>query len=73
MRAWRHPEAFEAPYESMRPWLFTVGRRLAIDARRSRLARPAEIGDGALAATPDPRTPPSPRWQRWTCGRRCGS
>ncbi|MFG2756024.1 sigma-70 family RNA polymerase sigma factor [Streptomyces wuyuanensis] len=54
LRAWQHPEAFDAPYESMRPWLFTVGRRLAIDARRSRLARPAEIGDGVLAATPDP-------------------
>ncbi|MET9436328.1 sigma-70 family RNA polymerase sigma factor [Streptomyces sp. NPDC006551] len=54
VRAWLHPEAFDGPYESMRPWLFTVARRLAIDARRSRLARPAEIGDGMLAATPDP-------------------
>ncbi|MFF7177444.1 sigma-70 family RNA polymerase sigma factor [Streptomyces sp. NPDC008121] len=54
VRAWLHPEAFDSPYESMRPWLFTVARRLAIDARRSRLARPAEIGDGMLAATPDP-------------------
>ncbi|MCQ0025491.1 sigma-70 family RNA polymerase sigma factor [Streptomyces somaliensis DSM 40738] len=54
VRAWQHPEAFEAPYESMRPWLFTVGRRLAIDARRSRAARPREVGDGALASTPDP-------------------
>jgi RNA polymerase sigma-70 factor (ECF subfamily) len=54
VRAWQHPEAFDAPYESMRPWLFTVGRRLAIDARRSRLARPTEIGDGVLATTPDP-------------------
>ncbi|MFG2328170.1 sigma-70 family RNA polymerase sigma factor [Streptomyces sp. NPDC048604] len=54
VRAWLHPEAFHGPYESMRPWLFTVARRLAIDARRSRLARPAEIGDDALAATPDP-------------------
>ncbi|HEY9367128.1 sigma-70 family RNA polymerase sigma factor [Streptomyces sp.] len=54
VRAWLHPEAFHGPYESMRPWLFTVARRLAIDARRSRLARPAEIGDGALAAAPDP-------------------
>ncbi|MFD5427299.1 sigma-70 family RNA polymerase sigma factor [Streptomyces sp. NPDC127084] len=57
VRAWQHPEAFAAPYESMRPWLFTVGRRLAIDARRSRLARPAEVGDGALAGTPDPADP----------------
>ncbi|MEU9998247.1 sigma-70 family RNA polymerase sigma factor [Streptomyces sp. NPDC048370] len=54
VRAWLHPEAFDGPYESMRPWIFTVARRLAIDARRSRLARPTEIGDGMLAATPDP-------------------
>lgn len=54
VRAWQHPEAFDAPFESMRPWLFTVGRRLAIDARRSRLVRPAEISDVILAATPDP-------------------
>ncbi|MFG3497580.1 sigma-70 family RNA polymerase sigma factor [Streptomyces sp. NPDC047928] len=54
VRAWQHPEAFEAPYESMRPWLFTVGRRLAIDARRSRMARPTEIGDSVLDTTPDP-------------------
>lgn len=54
VRAWQHPEAFDASYESMRPWLFTVGRRLAIDARRSRMARPTEIGDGVLATTPDP-------------------
>ncbi|MEO3973782.1 sigma-70 family RNA polymerase sigma factor [Streptomyces sp. CAU 1734] len=54
VRAWQHPEAFRGPYESMRPWLFTVGRRLAIDARRSRLARPTEIGDGVLAGTADP-------------------
>ncbi|GAA3367820.1 sigma-70 family RNA polymerase sigma factor [Streptomyces sannanensis] len=52
VRAWQHPEAFGGPYESMRPWLFTVGRRLAIDARRSRQARPAEVSDGVLAATP---------------------
>lgn len=45
VRAWQHPEALRADYESVRPWLFTVGRRLAIDARRARLARPAEVGD----------------------------
>ncbi|RDG35537.1 sigma-70 family RNA polymerase sigma factor [Streptomyces corynorhini] len=55
VRAWLHPEAFDAPFESMRPWLFTVARRLAIDARRSRLARPPEVGDAVLAATPDPQ------------------
>ncbi|MGW1104572.1 sigma-70 family RNA polymerase sigma factor [Streptomyces sp. NPDC002540] len=48
VRAWQHPEAFDAPYDSMRPWLFTVARRLAIDARRSRQARPTEVGDVVL-------------------------
>ncbi|MYW63272.1 sigma-70 family RNA polymerase sigma factor [Streptomyces sp. SID8379] len=48
VRAWQHPEALGAEYESVRPWLFTVGRRLAIDARRARLARPAEVGDAIL-------------------------
>ncbi|MFI8004788.1 sigma-70 family RNA polymerase sigma factor [Streptomyces sp. NPDC086010] len=52
VRAWQHPEAFDAPYESMRPWLFTVARRLAIDARRSRLARPAEVSDVVLETAP---------------------
>lgn len=51
VRAWQHPEAFEKPYESIRPWLFTVGRRLAIDARRSRLARPAEVSERLLETT----------------------
>ncbi|MEU5135998.1 sigma-70 family RNA polymerase sigma factor [Streptomyces californicus] len=55
VRAWQHPEAFDAPYDSMRPWLFTVGRRLAIDARRSRQARPAEVSDTVLETTPDAR------------------
>ncbi|MCX2184502.1 sigma-70 family RNA polymerase sigma factor [Streptomyces sp. SKN60] len=54
VRAWLHPEAFDSSYTSMRPWLFTVARRLAIDARRSRLSRPTEIGDELLAVTADP-------------------
>jgi RNA polymerase sigma-70 factor (ECF subfamily) len=45
VRAWQHPEALHAgSFESVRPWLLTVGRRLAIDARRARQARPPEIG-----------------------------
>ncbi|MEU6657466.1 sigma-70 family RNA polymerase sigma factor [Streptomyces sp. NPDC046821] len=48
VRAWQHPEALRADYASVRPWLFTVGRRLAIDARRARLSRPAEVGDAVL-------------------------
>ncbi|MFD6421655.1 sigma-70 family RNA polymerase sigma factor, partial [Streptomyces sp. NPDC060198] len=54
VRAWQHPEAFAAPYESMRPWLFTVARRLAIDARRSRQARPTEVSDSVLECASAP-------------------
>ncbi|NEY35848.1 sigma-70 family RNA polymerase sigma factor [Streptomyces sp. PRKS01-65] len=48
VRAWQHPEALRADaFDSVRPWLLTVARRLAIDARRARQARPAEVGDAA--------------------------
>ncbi|CAM5274974.1 RNA polymerase sigma factor SigL [Streptomyces purpurascens] len=50
VRAWQHPEGLARAddFESVRPWLMTVGRRLAIDARRARQARPAEVGDAVL-------------------------
>lgn len=49
VRAWQHPEALRAEnFDSVRPWLLTVGRRLAIDARRARQARPPEVGDAVL-------------------------
>ncbi|WP_405921175.1 sigma-70 family RNA polymerase sigma factor [Streptomyces sp. NBC_00122] len=57
-RAWTHPEALESAHASVRPWLYTVGRRLAIDARRARQVRPAEVGPDALEHSPaaDDRT-----------------
>jgi RNA polymerase sigma-70 factor, ECF subfamily len=48
IRVWQHPEALDTEHESMRPWLFTVARRLAIDARRARQARPNEVSHEAL-------------------------
>ncbi|MFF9817219.1 sigma-70 family RNA polymerase sigma factor [Streptomyces sp. NPDC014006] len=49
LRAWQHPEALHADsFDSVRPWLMTVARRLAIDARRARQARPAEVCDEVL-------------------------
>jgi RNA polymerase sigma-70 factor, ECF subfamily len=55
LRAWRHAEALAG--RSVRPWLFTVARNLAVDAYRARMARggdhvPIETGDGALAVLP---------------------
>jgi RNA polymerase sigma-70 factor (ECF subfamily) len=43
VRAWQNPAALrDEAFESVRPWLLTVARRLAIDARR------AEVGDAVL-------------------------
>ncbi|MFJ9850366.1 sigma-70 family RNA polymerase sigma factor [Streptomyces sp. NPDC101150] len=57
VRAWQHPEALASAHESMRPWLFTVARRLAIDARRARHARPKEVSDVALECATTPTDP----------------
>ncbi|MEU9028074.1 sigma-70 family RNA polymerase sigma factor [Streptomyces sp. NPDC048383] len=55
VRAWQHPEVLASSHESMRPWLFTVARRLAIDARRARLARPLEVDPHGLEHAPEPQ------------------
>ncbi len=43
VRAWQHRETLDRSHGSLRPWLYTVARRLAIDAHRRRSARPTEI------------------------------
>jgi RNA polymerase sigma-70 factor (ECF subfamily) len=42
LRAWRHPEALDPARGSVRSWLFTTARNLAIDAWR-RPGRKAEV------------------------------
>ncbi|MCO8275528.1 sigma-70 family RNA polymerase sigma factor [Actinoplanes sp. TRM 88003] len=44
LRAWRNIDSVPVEPESQRRWLFTVARRLAIDAYRKRQSRPAEVG-----------------------------
>ncbi|MFK3979275.1 sigma-70 family RNA polymerase sigma factor [Micromonospora sp. NPDC050397] len=44
VRAWRSIDVLAADRESQRRWLFTVARRIAIDAARARQARPTEVG-----------------------------
>ncbi|MCM4083568.1 sigma-70 family RNA polymerase sigma factor [Actinoplanes sp. TRM88002] len=43
LRAWRNLDAVPVEAESQRRWLFTVARRLAIDAYRKRQSRPMEV------------------------------
>ena len=52
LRAWRHPDALAADRGDIRPWLWTVARRLVIDGVRARRARPAEVSQQVLAALP---------------------
>jgi RNA polymerase sigma-70 factor, ECF subfamily len=43
VRAWRYLQENTADVTRLRPWLYTVARRLAIDAARARQARPTEV------------------------------
>jgi RNA polymerase sigma-70 factor, ECF subfamily len=43
LRAWQHPEALDPARGSVRAWLFTTARNLAIDAWRRRTARVGEV------------------------------
>lgn len=43
VRAWRHPKAMDPAQGSVRAWLYTTARNLAIDAWRRRSARVAEV------------------------------
>ncbi|MFD2092709.1 sigma-70 family RNA polymerase sigma factor [Blastococcus deserti] len=52
VRAWQHLDRLDENAGPVRPWLFTVAQRLAIDAHRARRARPPEAGDAALATVP---------------------
>jgi RNA polymerase sigma-70 factor (ECF subfamily) len=52
VRAWRNLDRLDERAGPVRPWLFTVAQRVAIDAHRARRARPPETGDAALASVP---------------------
>jgi RNA polymerase sigma-70 factor, ECF subfamily len=43
VRAWRYLQQNGSDVRRLRPWLYTVARRLAIDAARARQARPTEV------------------------------
>jgi RNA polymerase sigma-70 factor (ECF subfamily) len=43
LRAWRKLDELPESAESIRRWLFTVARNLAIDAARARQSRPVEV------------------------------
>lgn len=51
-RAWRYLQDHTADVTRLRPWLYTVARRVAIDAARAGQARPTEVILTDLASVP---------------------
>ncbi|MFI6496466.1 sigma-70 family RNA polymerase sigma factor [Nonomuraea typhae] len=54
IRAWRSAGRLDGDAASLMPWLATVARRIVIDDRRRKDARPQESGDGPLESVPVP-------------------
>nr|WP_313900034.1 sigma-70 family RNA polymerase sigma factor [Dactylosporangium roseum] len=52
LRAWQHPGALDPARGSIRAWLFTTARNLAIDAWRRRSVRVGEVLTDHLPETP---------------------
>jgi RNA polymerase sigma-70 factor (ECF subfamily) len=52
LRAWRHPEALDPDRGSVRAWLFTTARNLAIDSWRRRSVRVGEVITDSLPEAP---------------------
>jgi RNA polymerase sigma-70 factor (ECF subfamily) len=52
LRAWRQADKLDLTEPSLMPWLATVARRIVIDDKRRKSARPAETGDGVLENAP---------------------
>jgi RNA polymerase sigma-70 factor (ECF subfamily) len=57
VRAWRHLDTLCTDPDTLRPWLFTVARRIAIDRFRAREARPAESEPEPLEQVVEPTEP----------------
>jgi RNA polymerase sigma-70 factor (ECF subfamily) len=54
LRAWRQRDQWRADTASLMPWLGTIARRIVIDDRRRRAARPTEVDASAFPEQTEP-------------------
>lgn len=66
LRAWRHPASMDPANGSVRAWLFTTARNLAIDAWRRRSARVAEVVTDQLPEPPPETNETDRAVEAWT-------
>jgi RNA polymerase sigma-70 factor, ECF subfamily len=72
LRAWRHPEALDPNRGSVRAWLFTTARHLAIDAWRRRTARLGEVVTDVLPEPPPAVDEADRAVEAWTVAEALG-
>jgi RNA polymerase sigma-70 factor (ECF subfamily) len=72
LRAWRHPEAMDPDRGSVRAWLFTTARHLAIDAWRRRSARVGEVVTDELPEPPAEADEADRAVEAWTVAEALG-
>ncbi|MDG4763363.1 sigma-70 family RNA polymerase sigma factor [Solwaraspora sp. WMMD406] len=72
LRAWRHPESLDPERGSVRAWLFTTARNLAIDAWRRRSVRVGEVVTDELPEPPPAVDEADRAVEAWTVAEALG-
>jgi RNA polymerase sigma-70 factor (ECF subfamily) len=72
LRAWRHPESLDPGRGTVRSWLFTTARNLAIDAWRRRSVRVGEVVTDMIPEPPPSADEAERAVEAWTVAEALG-